>query len=250
MTEGAVPGGRSEKGRELRLAEAFAEMAHGFLAAQDVEDTLREICRLAVITVKGCDHAGVSIVDERRVHTRVATGVQPETVDRIQAETQQGPCLDAIRDHETLVSNDLSKEQRWPEFTVRVLAESSVRSVLSYRLFARQDTFGALNLYADTPGAFDELSDRVGAIYAAHAALAWANAERQANLRDAAAARDVIGQAMGLLMARENVRSDAAFAMLRRASQRLNVRISLMAQQLVDRHAETVARRADARHEA
>jgi len=43
----------------------------------------------------------------------------------------------------------------------------------------------------------------------------------------------VIGQAKGLLMARQNVTSDDAFEILRKASQRLNVKLTAVAARVV-----------------
>lgn len=67
-------------------------------------------------------------------------------MDRIQYATGQGPCLDAIREHRVFVPEDLLAERRWPLFSARAVAETGVRSILSFRLFLQQDTLGSLNL--------------------------------------------------------------------------------------------------------
>jgi AmiR/NasT family two-component response regulator len=54
------------------------------------------------------------------------------------------------------------------------------------------------------------------------------------NLQDALVTREVIGQAQGILMERERITPDQAFAVLRRASQHLNVKLRVVAQALVD----------------
>jgi len=53
-------------------------------------------------------------------------------------------------------------------------------------------------------------------------------------LREALASRDVIGQAKGILMAREVCTPDEAFDILRRGSQRTNRKLRDVAQDLVD----------------
>lgn len=55
-----------------------------------------------------------------------------------------------------------------------------------------------------------------------------------ANLRIATESRDVIGQAKGILMAREGVTADQAFAMLRSASQHLNMKLGELAKGVTD----------------
>ncbi|HZG89060.1 MAG TPA: ANTAR domain-containing protein, partial [Pseudonocardia sp.] len=59
-----------------------------------------------------------------------------------------------------------------------------------------------------------------------------------AQLRQAISSRDVIGQAKGILMERLGVSADEAFRTLREASQGLNVKLSQVAQTLVERRAE------------
>jgi AmiR/NasT family two-component response regulator len=53
-------------------------------------------------------------------------------------------------------------------------------------------------------------------------------------MEEALQSRDVIGQAKGVLMAREGVGPEEAFAMLRRASQRLNVKLRDVARQIAE----------------
>ena len=62
-----------------------------------------------------------------------------------------------------------------------------------------------------------------------------------AQLRTALAHRDTIGMAKGLLMERYDVDADAAFAILRRTSQRSNTKLAKVAAELVDRHSATAS---------
>ncbi|QMS99648.1 hypothetical protein [Gordonia jinghuaiqii] len=52
---------------------------------------------------------------------------------------------------------------RWAGRQQRALAETSIRSVLSFQLFAGTTTIGALKLFADDPGV----------VFATHAAITW-----------------------------------------------------------------------------
>ena len=59
-------------------------------------------------------------------------------------------------------------------------------------------------------------------------------------LERALESRDIIGQAKGILMARQRITADAAFALLVRASQRTNIKVRDVAAELVARiHAES-----------
>ena len=213
-------------------AEVFADMARSLLAQDDVQHTLQKIVDLAVETLDGCDHAGITFLRGKEFSTPAASSDVPPTVDAIQYETGEGPCLDAIREHEVFRSGDLGSENRWPKFASRAQRETGITSVLCFRLFVNGDTLGALNLYSKSTDAFDEEASTVGSVFAAHAAVALSTAIHDEQLEQALDSRDVIGQAKGILMAREGVGPDEAFDMLRRASQRVNVKLRDVAAQV------------------
>lgn len=218
---------------DASVAETFAEVARLLLAEEGVERTLTKVCELAVETIDGCDHAGVSLIEGRRVSTVGASDEVPQRVDAIQYETDQGPCLDAIREHEVFQVDGLAEEPRWPKFAKRAAEETGVASMLSVRLFAEEETMGALNLYSKRPDAFDAEARELASVFAAHASVALAGARREEQFRDALASRDLIGQAKGILMARESISSDQAFDALRRASQRLNIKLREVAERVL-----------------
>lgn len=215
------------------VVETFAHVARLLLSEEGVERTLAKVGQLAVQTIDGCDHAGVSLIVGRTMTTVGASDEVPVEVDRIQYEVDQGPCLDAIHHLDEYHCGRLDEEERWPAFSKRAFEETGVVSMVAFRLFVDQEVMGALNLYSKTPDAFDEESREIGAVFAAHAAVALASARKEEHLETALASRDVIGQAKGLLMARQDINSDEAFAVLRNASQRLNVKIRDIANRVV-----------------
>lgn len=206
-------------------ADVFAEMARALLAEGDVQHTLQKICDLAVETIDGCDHAGISFLKGRKVETPAASDDVPRRVDAIQYEVGEGPCLDAIRVHEVFETGDLGHEDRWPRFASRAQRETGITSMLCFRLFVEGDILGALNLYSKAASAFGEESRTGGLVFAAHAAVGLSIAIHDEQMEEALQSRDVIGQAKGILMAREGISADQAFDMLRRASQRLNLKL-------------------------
>ncbi|HXA32370.1 MAG TPA: GAF and ANTAR domain-containing protein, partial [Acidimicrobiales bacterium] len=154
-------------------------------------------------------------------------------VDKLQSETGEGPCVDAIQDHEVFQTGRLSEEARWPNFSHRASRESGVESILSFRLFIEEDTLGSLNLYSSHRDAFDQHDVAFGAVFAAHAAVAWSTARVIDNLRKGLQTRELIGEAVGILMARQDLSETEAFDVLKRASQRLNVKLRLIAEGVV-----------------
>ncbi|MCU1458195.1 MAG: hypothetical protein JWL73_2287 [Actinomycetia bacterium] len=210
------------------LAEVFARVARGLLAADDLQSTLQQITELAVETVAGCDAASITIVKGRQLTTQASTDDLALDVDAIQYETGEGPCLDAIRERQVFRTGDLGTEVRWPHFATRAKEVGAV-SMMSFRLFVEQDTLGALNLLSRHEAAFDDDALAVGAVFASHAAIAMSTARHDADMDIALQSRDLIGQAKGILMASEHVSAEGAFDMLRTSSQNLNRKLLTIA---------------------
>ena len=115
----------------------------------------------------------------------------------------------------------MSTEQRWPGFSHKA-SELGAGSMLSVQLFVEGDDLGALNLLNESPHAFDADSEHVALLFASHAAVAIIGAEREAQFHDALARRDLIGQAMGIVMERYGLTAKRSFAVLARLSQDQN----------------------------
>jgi GAF domain-containing protein len=215
------------------LSELMGQIARSLQERHgDVEATLDLVTHTAVDAIQGADEASISYVHGRRlVEARAATGDLPRQVDQLQTRTGEGPCLDSIWDHHTVRVEDMRAERRWPRFAAGA-ADLGALSSLSFQLFVRADTLGALNLYAREPHAFGAESEDVGLVFAAHAAVALSGAQQEQNLRTAVSSRDLIGQAKGILMERHRLTADQAFAVLVRASSRTNRKLVDLAEEL------------------
>jgi transcriptional regulator with GAF, ATPase, and Fis domain len=223
-----------ESADAVRVAETFGEVARALATHDDVQSTLDTIVHLAVEHLDACDFAGISFVEGRRITSPASSDEVPRIVDRIQSETDEGPCIDAIKEHELFRTGDLSAEARWPRFARRAYEETGVTSIISLRLFVDDDTMGSLNLYATAKDAFDDTDIVLGTVFAVHASVAMESARREEGLEQKARTRDVIGQAKGILMARSNVDEDRAFEMLRLASMRMNVKVRDVAERIAE----------------
>lgn len=214
------------------LGDRLATIAR-LLDTGSAHETLQRIVDFAVATVPGCEHAGITFVHSRKISTPATSDPVALRVDAIQFEADQGPCLDAVLTDRIFKSDDLATEERWPLFSQRVQAETGIRSMLGLRLFARGRTMGALNLMSSLPDAFDDDSLSVAALFAALAAVALNAAQTEETLQLALKSRDVIGQAMGILMERHRITDKEAFQRLSTASQNLNVRLRDLAGRIV-----------------
>ncbi|MET8799439.1 GAF and ANTAR domain-containing protein [Nocardia sp. NPDC004568] len=214
------------------LAERLGDLARYLESRADVTATLQGIVDTAVDTVPGAAYAGVSVIARRRMmETPIVSASVVSAVDRAQIEFGQGPCLTALYERHTVAMPDTASEQRWPRFAARA-AELGIGSMLSFQLYVLDDDLGALNLYACASHAFGADSERVGRLFAAHAGVAMATARQVSQLKHAIDTRDLIGQAKGILMERYKLTAEQAFALLVRASQHSNTKLTEIASYL------------------
>ncbi len=231
------PGTFAEEG----LGAVLGAIARTLQAEPDVDATLAAIVTAAVDHVPGAEHAGISLIERGQVRTVAPTGEVVTSIDQVQYRTGQGPCVDAIAEHEIYRSGDLAAETRWPAFTPEATA-IGIRSMLSYRLFVADRTLGSLNLYSRDLDAFSDHTEREGRVFASHAAIALVGAQTQAHLQPALGHRDVIGMAKGILMQRHGIDPVRAFQMLVESSQAANMKLHQVAGWLVEHHHELTPR--------
>lgn len=171
---------------------------------------------------------------KRTVDNRAATDPKAARADVLQVETDEGPCLDAVRHHSLVHSPSLAYDPRWPTWGPRVVAETGLQSVMSLQLFTHNDTLGALNMFA-----FDRDSHTAGDRYdaialAAHITVAIAAAEEIDNLTAALGTGTVIGTAVGFVMGRYRLAQVEAFAVLSRLSTEHETKIRDLAVSIVE----------------
>ncbi len=139
-----------------------------------------------------------------------------------------------MHSHETVISQDLSQEKRWPRWTDSALADMDIRALMSLWLSCKSPSYGALNLYADRTHAFEPEDYATAHALAAQLSVAVA-AQREIGERGVAMeSRTMIGQAKGILMERLDIDADQAFAYLRRLSQCENRTLITICNEIVE----------------
>jgi len=201
------------------VAGLLGRIARDLQAETTLEQTMDALVAAAVAAIPGADAGGITEVQRRggRVKVRFATDQLVKDLDAAQEDLGEGPCMDAAYRHRTVRVKDFATEQRWPAFAARA-RDCGVGSMLCIQLYIQGDDLGALNMYSRHPDAFDDESEQVGLLFATHAAIAMAGAQREQQLRVAISTRDIIGQAKGILMERFKLTADQAFAALTQAS--------------------------------
>ena len=168
-----------------------------------------------------------------RIDTHATSNNSLREIDTLQHELDEGPCLDALRENHTVRSDDLSTDDRWPSWGPQVVERLGLLSSVSYRLYTKDKELGALNLYGKGASAFTDDDIHDGLALAAHVGVALAAAQKVEQLETALGGRTVIAQATGILMERFDLDPDRAFSVLSRMSQQNNVKLRVLAQQIV-----------------
>jgi GAF domain-containing protein len=225
---------------EEELAAWMATVARELAAEPDVRTTAQRVVDIAVDTIESADYAGISLVGRSSIETPASHGKVPRRLDELQEKFAEGPCVDAMRDHEVYEVGDLTIEaRRWPRFATHAVDETEVHSILALRLFVTEaGTVGALNLYSVTRDAFDDHDRALASVFAAHAAGAVRTATTEEQLEKALVSRDVIGQAKGLLMSSRGLTADEAFDLLAKLSQRQNRKLRDIAGDVIEHRDE------------
>lgn len=222
--------------------EAFAALAQLVYAGTDAQEVLDAICERALDIIPGADHTSISTLqDDRSLRSRASSDDVARTMDDLETEAGEGPCLDSILEDSVQRDADITRGSTWPALARLTLERTPVRGMIGYRLQQGSAARSAFNVFSDTPGALTQQSVDIGAVLAAFTSVALTAAEEKAsadNLRKGLASNREIGKAMGLLMAAHAVSDEEAFEILRSASTRTNTKLADIAGQVNRTHRE------------
>lgn len=231
--------------REAEAAEVprrdFGDLTGFLISEASLEELLQQVVTLARRSVPGADSVTVSLNKEKGYETPTATDDLGLELDLVQYKLDEGPCVHALKTHE-VVCFQVDEHDPFPRFAEE--AESRfVTAVLCTPLHAGEKGIGALNMYSGSVAVFPEEQVETARLFAQQASVILANGlaykssvTLNMRLQEALLSRDIIGQAKGLIMARENCNGDEAFGRLRVLSQRENRKLRTVAEEMVQNH--------------
>ena len=221
------------------LAEALTELANLMVATPTMDGFLNDLARLATNVITPPASCGITLAQHDLPLTVASSDALAAHVDEVQYDRDQGPCLQAMRTGQIVMTADMATEQRWGPYPAYALSYG-VHSSLSLPLTVNGETRGALNLYAGTPHAFGPTPQQHAELFAGPASAALTVVTRQVHqvrlseqLRDALASRAVIDQALGIVMGHNSCDFETAFAILRESSQHQNRKLHDVAAEIV-----------------
>ena len=223
------------------LIDLHEDLARVPLTGRDLGDVLTEITTLARKAIPAFEAASITLIRGERAFTATYDGQMALDADEMQYERGYGPCMDAALSGTLLPVDDMRSETRWPDYAATVVSRG-VLSSLSVPLPLQTELLGALNCYSRRPSSFGDDSAQAAVEVAGYVAVAVVNAmgyiqaaDLAHHMQEAMASRSVIEQAKGIIMAQNRCDAEAAFDVLRRASQGRNVKIRDLAADLVER---------------
>jgi transcriptional regulator with GAF, ATPase, and Fis domain len=236
----------TDSGGSSALADpstVFAALAEIIYQGSDPSEVYAAICVAATLVVKGCDHASLLVRREGRYVTVGASDRIAQRIDDMERAAGDGPCVDAIEEETPQIESDLTTPSQWPKLAARLVAETSVRGAMGFRILVDKRKTGALNLFSDKAGVFDTEAAGQAVVLASFASVAInavAQGEDVATLRRGLLSNREIGKAVGMLMMLQGLDEHAAFDVLRRYSQDLNIKLADVARTVIEHRGNPV----------
>jgi hypothetical protein len=205
-----------------------------------VNAALTLVVALAGATVPGADGVSVMLSRYGMLSTVAASDETISGMDADQYATGEGPCVSAASLGHRIHVRCLDTEARWPEFIPRA-RKRGINSILSMPLLTRGRPLGSLNMYSKSVDAFVEddqglatlCAQQASDVLLASASVDIAPEELTLRIQDALQGRQTITLAVGVIMCREYVSMDEAYAMLLRGSREHGITVREQAHTII-----------------
>ncbi len=227
--------------REAQLAGTLVKLADSLVADFDVVELLTMVADRCV-EVLAVDAAGIMLVaPEGDLRVMASSSETMRVLELFELQAQEGPCLDCYRTGEPVLNQDLTSiDGRWPRFAAEALA-AGFRSVHALPMRLRGTVLGAVNLFhfetglmtAEDVEAAQALADVATIGILQHRATIEAQVLNE-QLHHALNSRVVIEQAKGMIAEREGLNMEQAFARLRHHARNHNLRLVVVAHNVID----------------
>lgn len=181
----------------------------------------------------------VTLMRARRSVTSAGSGPGVRLLEEVQQATGQSPPLAALESGATVSVPDARADSRWPRYN-RAVIRAGHRSVLSLPLRLDAEAAASVSFFAPEAGAFDDEAIVICEAFAARAGKALrlavrigASKDLNDDLLEALKSRTSINLASGIVMGQSRCSQAEAFAILSRVSSNRNVKLRVVAEDLL-----------------
>ncbi len=223
----------------VEIVAALKDITARITAATSIPEAVQDLLKVTTELLPGHVQCGVTLIGQGEPATFTAHGLAVEVLDEVRHADGDGPCMEAVRSRDIVLSQDLANESRWPIWSATA-QRHGIRSVLSYPFDVDPVILGALSLYGATPGAFVDDVPILAMLVADHASLLLRGRLRQltqdqllAQVSEGTVGDATVERAIGIVMAQRGCPPDQALRHLHEAATHLGVGIAALAERLV-----------------
>ena len=228
-------------GREALATRTFVELVDSMVEDFDVIDLLTLLSSRALALLDAAA-VGILLADEHgRLRVIAASAEDAELLELFQVQNDQGPCLDCYTSGTVVTTPDLRELSQWPLFAKEAVG-LGFRSVCAVPLRLRTEVLGCLNLFMIQPGGLSSLDLTLAQALADVSSIAMVqdralqdSTTREQQLQHALESRIVIEQAKGMVAERTGTDLAEAFDLIRAHARNTNLRLTDVAQGMLDR---------------
>lgn len=228
--------------REARLLQLFATLADTMVDDYDVVDLLQTLVEACQELLDASD-AGILLADPAgELEVVASTSEATELVEVIQLSAEAGPCIECLLTGAAVSVPDIaSGSENWPIFRQAAL-ENGFAAIQAIPMRLRNTTIGTLNLLRTETGSLpaEHLSAArafadVATIGILHERSLREQEALSSQLQTALNSRVMIEQAKGVVSFTAGVSIADAFALIRRYARSRGLRLSEVAERIVQR---------------
>ncbi|SDO71914.1 diguanylate cyclase (GGDEF) domain-containing protein [Nakamurella panacisegetis] len=169
---------------DRKLAEFLRRFARTMATDFPIQAILDELVA-QVVEMLPVTAAGVTLISgERRPRYVAASDHVAATVEQLQTDLREGPCLLAHRSGQSVTSPDLRTDQRFPQFGPAAVA-AGLLAVFTFPLRHDNQVLGALDLYSAQAGALRAEAQAAAEVVADVASAYLINAQGRRDLKEA-----------------------------------------------------------------
>lgn len=206
----------------------------------DVTKALTELVG-SVTVLLGLANAGVTLNVDGRL--QFATAATPAIIEleRLQEQTQTGPCREAFDNNVMVAVADVREwEDRWPAYVQRA-RWIGISGVAAIPMRIDSMSIGVMDLYSVAPREWSEDDLAAAAVlaniatgYMVNSSLVRQQEKLAEQLESALRTRLVIEQAKGMIAARHQIPVEQAFELLRIHARNNNIKLAAVSQAIVE----------------
>ena len=213
----------------VEIVAALREITARIASASTFTTAIDDVLKVTTALMPPYVRCGITLITQGEPALFAATGLPDEVLDETGHAGGDGPCLEAVRTRDIVLSENLSAEQRWPAW-VAAARRHRIASVLSYPFDIDPRNLGALDLYANRKNAFSHELPVIAMLIADHASLLLLSRLRQLDQEAMEPGDATTERAIGIVMAQRGCTPEQALGHLREAATHLGVGLPAVAE--------------------